>query len=101
MESHWRDLWIGTIRMTIVALLTTGFVVLGLWLAFSGAGEEERRLNREIAQLQAQARDANLAIACVLALPVDPVEGRNANDVRFCFTQYDLEPPLLHANGGS
>lgn len=95
-----KEWWLGTVRMLFVACVTTTFVILGLYLAFNSQSKEERDTTRQIAALQAQARDANLAIACVLALPVDPVTGRDADDVTFCFTQYQLEPPLLHHQGG-
>jgi len=37
---------------------------------------------------------ANLATACVLALPLG-VEGRDPIATKFCFTQYGLDAPLL------
>lgn len=42
--------------------------------------------------------NANLAQACVLALPVTD-EGRDPELVEECFTQYDLEPPTLVHEG--
>lgn len=41
---------------------------------------------------------ANLAQACVLALPVTD-DGRDPRDVEECFTQYGLEPPVLVHEG--
>lgn len=105
-----QDTFLGRVAaMTLTAVITTVFIVFGLVALLGNTGadslavEKSINTNQEaIIKLQAaaidsqnSARDANLAIACELALPVDPETGRNQADVRFCFTQYGFEPPLL------
>lgn len=75
---------IDAVRQLIVAALVVG----GLVLVFSGQSAQER-------QLQSDTLHANLAQACVLSLPVDPVTGRDPKSVKQCFTQYNLQPPSL------
>ena len=68
----------------LIAVIITGVLILG----FRGQTNQER-------EVEQQTLYANLAQACVLALPVDPEKGRNAGDVAQCFTQYGLQPPGL------
>lgn len=105
-----QDTFLGRVAaMTLTAVITTIFIVFGLVALLGNTGadslavEQSINTNQEaILKLQAdslqssrEARDANLAIACELALPVDPETGRNQEDVRFCFTQYGFAPPQL------
>ena len=71
----------------LIAVIITGVLIVG----FRGQTNQER-------EVEQQTLYANLAQACVLALPVDPEKGRNAGDVAQCFTQYGLQPPGLVNN---
>lgn len=76
------------LRQLAVAVLTSGVIVAGLIVGF--AGQTAAQVQRDLDTLH-----ANLAQACVLTLPVDPLTGRSADDVRRCFLQYGLQAPLL------
>lgn len=75
-------------RQLGVAVLTSVVIVAGLVIGFHGQTESE------VAR-QEDTLHANLAIACVLALPVDLDTGRDPDSVKLCFTQYQLQPPTL------
>jgi hypothetical protein len=75
-------------RTVSTIIIASVVIVAGLTIAFSGQTAEEKKLLEET-------KNANLAIACVLSLPVGET-GRDPVMVSLCFTQYDLEPPLLH-----
>lgn len=74
-------------RQLFVAVATAGIILAVLVIGFRGQTEHER-------EVLEQTLHANLAQACVLALPVSEM-GRDANDVRECFAQYGLEPPRI------
>lgn len=76
------------IRQFLVAVMTAAVILAVLIVGFQGQTNREQ----ELAQVTL---DANLAQACVLSLPVDPVKGRDPESVRQCFTQYGIEPPIL------
>ena len=80
--------FVGFIRTVLAGILIAAIITGVLILGFRGQTNEERRV-------QQQTLFANLAQACVLALPVDPEAGRDASDVAQCFTQYGLQPPGL------
>ena len=80
--------FVGFIRTVLAGILIAAIITGVLILGFRGQTNQER-------EVEQQTLYANLAQACVLALPVDPVEGRDANDVAQCFTQYGLQPPGL------
>lgn len=75
-------------RQLGVAVVTSVIIIGGLIIGFHGQTEAET-------QRQEDTINANLAIACVLALPVDIETGRSPDAVKLCFTQYQLTPPTL------
>lgn len=75
-------------RIAGAAIITTVIIIAGLGLVYG----EQTRKEAELAEVTLY---ANLSQACVLALPVDPVTGRDPEDVKFCFTQYGLQAPAL------
>jgi hypothetical protein len=83
-----RENAIAFVRSLAVALLTSAIILGVLIVGFRGQTQYER-------QLQLETLYANLAQACVLALPVDPEVGRPADAVKQCFIQYNLQPPSL------
>ena len=80
----WKEHAIQFVRSMVTAVV----VVVVLWLIFAGQANQEQ-------EVQEQTLNANLATACVLALPSDPVSGRDPESVRLCFTQYGLKPPSV------
>lgn len=89
MPTPWKEQLIAGVRQLIVAVTTAAIIIAGLVVGFAGQTAEERQVREDTLH-------ANLAVACVLALPVDPIEGRDPGLVQFCFTQYGLEAPQLH-----
>ena len=87
--SGWKGQAISAVRQLLVALVTAGIILAVLIIGFAGQTATER-------QVQQDTLYANLAIACELALPVDPDTGRDEADVMQCFTQYGLQAPRLH-----
>lgn len=87
-DRGWKYHVVTAARQLVVAVATAAVIVGGLVIAFSSQTAEEVR--RQEVTIQ-----ANLAIACVLALPSDPEHGRKPAQVKQCFTQYDLRPPIL------
>lgn len=101
------DFWLGVLRSTIVGIIVSTLLVAGIILIFGNTGAAQLELDKSIAANQAaikhlteqaietnaQARDSNLAISCVLALPVDPVTGRDSKAYEHCFKQFDLKVP--------
>lgn len=88
-RESWRWQLVTFARQLVVAVVTSAVIIAGLVIGFAGrTGEEVQR--------QEDTLHANLAVACVLSLPVDPVSGRDGAAVKTCFTQYDLQPPMLH-----
>jgi hypothetical protein len=83
-----RENLIAFIRSLAVALITAGIILVVLIFGFRGQTEQER-------QLQQDTLRANLAQACVLSLPVDPIDGRDPVSVKLCFSQYGIQPPEL------
>lgn len=75
-------------RQLGVAVLTSLIIIVGLVVGFHGQTQDE------VAR-QEDTIHANLAIACVLSLPVSIENGRDPDDVKLCFTQYQLQPPTL------
>lgn len=73
-------------RMTTVAVITTVIILFGLTAVYGGQTREQNQIAETLVH-------TNLAQACILALPVDPVTGREPSLVKLCFTQYGLEPP--------
>lgn len=73
------------IRQIIVATVTAILILMFLIVATRGQQREEQRVAEETLR-------ANLAIACVLALPVTE-QGRRPEQVHNCFLQYDLPAP--------
>jgi hypothetical protein len=84
----WRENAIAFVRSLAVALITSGVILVVLIYGFRGQTEQER-------QLQQDTLRANLAQACVLSLPVHPVDGRDPVSVKLCFSQYGIQPPEL------
>lgn len=96
-------------RQLLVAVITSAVIVAALFLAFRGASQEERNLQAELVELQRelveterlltvsqdQARDANLAMGCLLQLPVRE-DGRNTQRADWCYQQYDLPVPDIN-----
>jgi len=76
------------LRTLGVAVITTALILAGLTLAYGGANNARDKLATDTLNV-------NLATACVLSLPVEP-EGRDPQLVQLCFTQYGIEPPILH-----
>ena len=88
MDDSWKTVAVGFLK-TVVAGLVIAVIITGvLIVGFAGQTNQERLLER-------QTLYANLAQACVLALPVDPDTGRDADDVKLCFTQYGIPAPIL------
>ena len=79
---------LGFVRTVLAGLLIAAVITGVLILGFRGQTNQER-------EVEQQTLYANLAQACVLALPVDPETGRDPGDVAQCFTQYGLQPPGL------
>lgn len=84
----WKDHLIALMRMVATAIITTVLIIVGLTVGFRAQTEAADKLARDTLS-------ANLAQACVLTLPTDPVKGRDPNDVQQCFTQYGLEAPQI------
>lgn len=82
----WRAHAIAIMRMTVVAVITSVIIVTGLNVAYHGQQVEQDRVAHVLV-------DTNLAQACILALPSDPITGRDPALVKLCFTQYGLQPP--------
>jgi hypothetical protein len=87
------DEWKKFLRSLGVAVLTSMVIIAFLIVYTRGQRTEESELQTALVELQEATLDATLAEACVLALPVDPVVGRDSRLVKQCFTQYSLEPP--------
>ena len=85
--SGWKGQAISAVRQLLVALVTAGIILAVLIIGFAGQTATER-------QVQQDTLHANLAQACVLALPVDET-GRDEALVQLCFTQYGLQAPRL------
>lgn len=86
--------WMSVARSSIVGLIVSTLLVAGVFLVFGNTGAEQVAADRQLAVVQAQARDANLSIACVIAIPLDPKTGTRAPaDVDHCFEQYGLPVP--------
>jgi hypothetical protein len=86
-QPTWKFQLVTAGRQLVVAVVTAGIILAVLIIGFRGETNKER-------ELAEQTLYANLAQACVLALPVTE-RGRNENDVRQCFSQYNLQPPSL------
>lgn len=82
----WRGHLVAIMRMTVVAVITSAIIIVGLNFAYSSQTKEQERVAHVLV-------DTNLAQACILALPSDPVTGRDPGLVKLCFTQYGLQPP--------
>jgi len=83
-----KDQALATLRTIVSGAVIALIIVVGVTVAFHGQTAEQK-------QVQDDTLHANLAQACVLALPVTDT-GRDPQDVEECFTQYGLEAPLLH-----
>lgn len=81
MTDNWRTFF----RQVAVAVVTAVVITVTLIVATRGQVNRER-------EVQDQTLHANLAIACVLALPVRD-DGRVPDRVKACFTQYNLPAP--------
>lgn len=75
-------------RTATTILFAATIIIAGLFLVSANSQRDERLREQ-------QTLNANLAIACVLTLPVTD-DGRNENLVQECFTQYGLKPPITH-----
>lgn len=84
-----REHAVTVLRMTVTALITTVIIIAGLQVVYGAQTREQQDVAETLVH-------SNLANACILALPVDPVNGRDPDSVQLCFTQYGLEPPILH-----
>ena len=87
MDDSWKTVAVGFLKTVVAGLVIAAIITGVLIVGFAGQTSQERLLER-------QTLYANLAQACVLALPVT-IEGRNPDDVQRCFTQYDIEAPIL------
>jgi hypothetical protein len=84
----WKQQLIAGVRQLVVATVTAGLILGVLLVGFSGQTAAQQKVQEDTLH-------ANLAQACVLALPVTET-GRDPADVQECFTQYGLQAPLLH-----
>lgn len=91
-HNNWKWQLVTAARQLLVAVVTSAIVIGGLVLGFHGQSADQAKLAEDTLH-------ANLAQACVLALPVDLDTGRNPQDVKLCFTQYGLEPPSIVRSG--
>ena len=81
--------WIwGTLRAIVVAAISAIIVIILLNIIFGGRTAQQQ-------QTLTQQRDATLALACELQLPVTSTGGRDPKAVAECFTQYHLTPPKV------
>lgn len=80
-------------KIVIAAVITTVIIVGGIQVIFGAQAQREEDLAEQLVR-------SNLANACLLQLPSDPDTGRDPADVKFCYTQYDLEPPKTVPEGG-
>jgi hypothetical protein len=71
----------------VIALIIVGVLIVGFHTQTAAQVQREQ-----------DTLHANLAQACVLALPVDPVNGRDPDNVKACFTQYGLQAPLIQTD---
>lgn len=76
--------FLGLLRMVVVAVVTTGLVVVLLGVVY---GEQTRRQTEAADEI----RRAGLAQVCVLALPIDD-SGRDQASVDACLRKYGIEP---------
>ena len=90
MMSDIRSAFLGFLKTVAAGLVIGSIITAVLIVSFREQTAEERRVEQ-------QTLFANLAQACVLALPVNSETGRDPRDVALCFTQYGLQPPgLVH-----
>lgn len=85
-EFGWRKHAIAIMRMTVTAVITSVIIITGILVVFGNQGERQADITETLLH-------TNLAQACILALPSDPVTGRDPTLVKQCFIQYGLEPP--------
>lgn len=84
---EWKAQLMAGVRQLIVAVVTSAVIIVGLVVGFAGQTDETTKLAEDTLH-------ANLAQACVLALPVDEM-GRPPELVKLCFTQYQLQAPSI------
>ena len=83
----------GFFRALGVAVLTTVIILAGLTLAYRGQAANDVRLRQA-------ALDANVAIVCVLALPVDPVKGRDEDRMNsVCLVPHGIDAFDVNGDG--
>lgn len=74
---------------TLSTIVVASFIIVGgLVIGFAGQSAREAKVLQDTL-------NANLALACVISLPV-PESGRDPELVELCFTQYELTPPITH-----